>query len=329
MTVNTRMRICIAGAGAIGSTLAVRLCAAGHDVSVLARGKTLAGIRENGLVLHDQHGTTHARPHASDKPDFGIQDLILVCTKSQDLHAMLPQIVPLIGEETIVVPMNNGVPWWYFHREGGRFEGEVVRAVDPDNQIPSWVPGDHVIGSVVFITAEITAPGEIRSTTPHLVMLGEPSHELTPRLAKVAGILGDAGIEARQIERIREKLWVKIMGNVSSNPLSVITGGTLEQIYGDPTLVPVSSAILQEVRLVAASYGVRTEFDPQTFLEMGRGMGAFKTSMLQDYERGRPLEIAAIGDAVLEMAARYDIPMPMTRAIVDMARFAGKNKQQQ
>lgn len=323
------LRICIAGAGAIGGTLAVRLSAAGHQVSVLARGQTLQAIRERGLTLHDLHGTTHARPQASQRAEFGVQDVIFVCAKSQDMGALLPQIAPMVGEQTVVIPTNNGVPWWYFHREGGRFDGQTVRAVDPDGALCRAVPLESLIGSVLFITAEVSAPGEIRSVNPHLMVLGEPSGAMSERLLRVRAAVEAAGIEARATDRIRDKLWTKIIANISTNPLSVITQGTLEQLYGLPELREVVSQIMRETLLVAASHGARVDIDPLTFVQLGEAMGAFRTSMLQDWERGRPLELAAIGDAVLEMAERYQLPMPVTRAMVSLARFRGTTSEQQ
>lgn len=323
------LRICIAGAGAIGGTLAVRLSAAGHQVSVLARGQTLQTIRERGLTLHDLHGTTHARPVASQLPEFGIQDVIFLCAKSQDMSALLPQIAPMVGEGTVVIPTSNGVPWWYFHREGGRFDGETVKAVDPDGALARAVPLAQLIGSVLFITAEVESPGVIRSVNPHLMVLGEPSGEMSERLLRVRAAVEAAGIEARATDRIRDKLWTKIIANISTNPLSVITQGTLQQLYGLPELREVVSQIMRETLLVASSHGARVDIDPLTFVQLGEAMGAFRTSMLQDLERGRPLELAAIGDAVLEMAERYAIPMPITRAVVSLARFRGEAARQQ
>jgi 2-dehydropantoate 2-reductase len=317
------MRICIAGAGAIGGTLAARLAASGHTVSMLARGKTLEALLANGLHLTDLHGRTQVRVAASDRPEFGIQDVIFVCAKSQDLPGLLPQLAPLMDAGTTVVPTNNGVPWWYFYREGGRFEGEPVHAVDPGGRMRSRVPDAQVVGSVLFITAEVASPGVIVSSNPHLIVLGEPSGEMTARLDNIRAALEGAGIEARATDRIRDKVWTKIIANLSSNPLSVVTHATLEQLYGQPELSAVVSQIMREVLLVAGSYGARVDIDPLKFLELGRAMGPFRTSMLQDLERGRPLEIAAIGDAVLELAQRFDLPMPITRTVLSLARFRG------
>lgn len=327
MSHHENLNICIAGAGAIGCTLAVRLHAAGHQVSILARGTTLETIRSRGLTLHDHHGQIHAAAatlHASEQADFGIQDVIFVCAKSQDMAALLAQLRPLIDHQTVVVPTNNGVPWWYFYQEGGRFDGAQVQAVDPDGCMSQLVPLDQIIGSVLFITAEVTEPGVIHSCNPHLMVLGEPSGAMSERLLRVRAAVEAAGIEARATERIRDKLWTKIIANISSNPLSVITQATLQQLYGLPALRAIVMQIMREVLLVASSYGARVDIDPLTFVQLGEAMGPFRTSMLQDFERGRPLELAAIGDAVLELAQRFDIPMPITHNVIALARFRGE-----
>jgi 2-dehydropantoate 2-reductase len=317
------MRICIAGAGAIGGILAARLAAAGHTVSMLARGKTLAALLADGLTLNDLQGRTHVRVAASDRAEFGVQDVIFLCTKTQDLPDLLPQLVPLIGADTVVVPTNNGVPWWYFHREGGAFDGELVRAVDPDGKMSSWVPNDQLLGSVMFITGEVISAGVIVAGNPHLIILGEPSGAMTPRLERIRAVLEGAGIEARASDRIRDSVWTKITANISSNPLSVVTQTTLEQLYGQPDLREVAGQIIAETLQVAAAYGAKVVIDQAKFLELGQAMGPVRTSMLQDFERGRTLELAAIGDAVLELAQRFELPMRVTRTVLSLARFRG------
>lgn len=323
MTSDRSPRICIAGAGAIGGTIAARLAKAGLDVSVLARGATLEALRRDGITLTDLEGTHQVPVRASDQADFGVQDVIFVCAKAQDLPAMMPKLTPLIGEHTIVVPAVNGVPWWYFHGDAGRFAGEQVHAVDPDGILAATLPGKHVIGCVVFITAESPQPGHVIARNPHLIMFGEPDHSVSDRLRTLCATIERGGIEARPLDRIRDKLWTKIIANISTNPLSVISGATLEELYTRPELKETVVAIMREVLVVAASYGARVEIDPLTFVELGAAMGPVRTSMLQDYERRRPLELAAIGDAVLELAQRFDIPMPVTRKVIDLARFRG------
>ncbi|WCD83232.1 ketopantoate reductase family protein [Pseudomonas sp. TUM22785] len=318
------LRICIAGAGAIGCTLAARFAASDQVVKVLARGRTLAAIRRDGIRLHDLDGLHQVRVEASDDAaELGQQDLVFLCTKAPALAALLPQIQPLLGDETMVVPVVNGVPWWYFHGLPGRFAGRRVEAVDPDGALSSALDLARVIGCVVFITAQCPAPGVAESSNPHLMIVGEPDNSLTPRLERLRTVIADAGIEARASERIRDPLWTKVIANLTSNPLSVVSGATLEQLYGQPGLRELARATLHEALLVAAGHGARVDIDPQTFLELGAGMGAVRTSMLQDHDKGQPLELAAIGDAVLELAELLDLPMPITRHLIALARFRG------
>lgn len=316
-------RILIAGAGAIGCTLAARLAAAGHDVSVLARGRTLQVLRTQGVHLHDLEGEMRVAVHAvADASHLGPQDLVLLCSKSQDLADLAEQVRPAIGPDTVILPLVNGVPFWFFHQHGGRFDGETVRSVDPDGRLLRLLPPQQVLGAVVFVTAEATEPGRVTSRTPHLLMLGEPGGGLSERLHRVCALVRTGGIEARPLERIRDKLWTKLIANLTSNPLSVLSGATLGEIYSDPRWLPTVTALMHEVMLTASAYGARLEIDPIEFIRLGAEMGGVRTSMLQDHERGRPLELAAIGDAIVELAQRYSLPTPHTTELLARVRRA-------
>jgi 2-dehydropantoate 2-reductase len=322
MNSENKRRVCIVGAGAIGCTLAVRLSLGGQHVSVLARGQTLSAIRQHGIELHDLEGTHCVQVVASDEPvRLGPQDMVFLCTKADALGHLLPTLAPLIGPDTVVIPAVNGVPWWYFNYQTGRFAGQQIQSVDPQGVLSAAINTQHLIGAVVFITAQVERPGVVRSTNPHLIILGEPRDELTERLHDVCVMLKSAGVEARATDRIRDTLWTKIIANLTSNPMSVVSGATLEDIYGHDDLVPGVLNVLLEALLVAAAYGARISMDPQTFLRMGQGMGAVRTSMLQDFEAGKPLELAAIGDAVIELAELQGLSMPHTRNILSLARF--------
>ena len=324
MAHSSAYRVCIAGAGAIGCTLAARIAGSGQPVSILARGRTLAALQRDGVRLHDLDGEHRCPVTASDDcAALGEQDLVFVCTKAPALAELLPTLQPLIGPGTVVVPVVNGVPWWYFHGVGGRFADYHVEAVDPGGVLSATLDMERILGCVVFITAETESPGAVRSANRHLMILGEPDGSMSDRLERVRTLIEAAGIEARAAERIRDPLWTKIIANLSSNPLSVVTGATLEQLYGSGELKRVVVKIVQETLLTAAAYGARIDFDPQTFMELGAGMGPVRTSMLQDYEQGRPLEIAAIGDAVIELAGYQGIAMPATADILTLARFRG------
>ncbi|MFM2403832.1 MAG: hypothetical protein RL223_1712 [Pseudomonadota bacterium] len=341
--------VLVAGAGAIGGTLAARLAAAGARVDLLARGRTLAALRADGLRLDDLDGhwqvpaaTTGEPAAAADGAPLRViasaaearaPDLLLLASKSQDLAGLVAAAAPAIAAHTLVLPLVNGVPFWYFHGHGGRFDGQPVRAVDPEGALLRALPMDRVLGAVVFVTAESDGPGRLRSQTPHLLMLGEPDTTAHPpadgpsaRLQRVCGWLQAAGIGCRALPRLRDKLWTKLIANLTSNPLSVLTGATLRRIYSEPALLDTVHAVMHEVMLTAAAYGARLEIDPIEFVRLGAGMGEFRTSMLQDVERGRPLELAAIGDAVVELAERYGLPVPATRRLLLQTRWHAEQR---
>ncbi|QUX96481.1 2-dehydropantoate 2-reductase [Marinomonas sp. CT5] len=322
------MNICIAGAGAIGCTLAARLTKSGQNVNVLARGATLETLQKKGIHLTDIDGEHQVNVMASDSAeDIGPQDLIFICSKAPALPTMLKLITPMVHEKTIVIPVVNGIPWWYFQGIEGRFSGDTIQAIDPEGSVSKLLPYNHLIGCVVFITAYRNSPGVVTSTNPHLIVFGELNHEISERLEQVRKVIEDAGIEARATDNIRDQIWTKVAANITSNPLSVVTKGTLEQLYSDTRLKPLVRKVLDEVLLVAAAYGGRIRFDPHTFMELGAGMGAVKTSMLQDYEAGQPLELDAIGYAVLELANKVSIPMTATQQLLDLTHFIASHPQ--
>jgi len=316
------MRICIAGAGAIGCTLAARLAAAGNEINVYARGNTLAALRDNGISLTDKDGHFQVSVNASDDAEaLGPQDLILLCTKAHSLNAVAGSIQPLIHSQSIIIPVVNGIPWWYFQQSEGRFKDQIIQAVDPDGALQKLLPAQHLIGSVVFITASRSAPGVVESNNPHLMIIGEINHTLSERIQKVQSLIAASGIETRAVDNIRDQIWTKIAANLTSNPLSVITRATLAQIYSDPRLNPLARQILHEVLATAAAYSARIRFDPQSIMEMGADMGNVRTSMLQDFEAGLPLESAAIGKAVIELAEKAGLDMPVTRSTLALTDF--------
>ncbi|WP_425640721.1 ketopantoate reductase family protein [Marinomonas gallaica] len=316
------MDICIAGAGAIGCTLAARLTKSGQNVKVLARGATLETLQNKGIRLTDVDGEHQVNVVASDSAEtLGKQDIIFVCCKTPALPSVLTLITPMLHEQTIVIPVVNGIPWWYLQGVEGRFAGANIEAIDPAGSVSKLIPQHHLIGCVIFITAFREAPGVVTSTNPHLIVLGEINHKMTERLENVRKLFEEAGIEARATDNIRDQIWTKVAANLTSNPLSVVTRGSLEQLYGDPRLKPLVRNLLDEALLVAAAYGARIRFDPYTFMELGAGMGAVKTSMLQDYEANQTLELDAIGYAVLELADKVSIPMPITKQLLDLTHF--------
>jgi 2-dehydropantoate 2-reductase len=317
------LRIGVAGAGAIGCTLAVLLARAGYSVQVLARGESLCRMRTDGIVLHRNGQCLQAHVTASGSAtDLGLQDVLFVCTKSQDLAAILEAARPMIGPGTTVIPLVNGVPFWFFQGVPGRWPGQAVQAVDPLGKLLAQTPIEQLLGAVAFITAERRGPAQAASDNPLLIVLGEIDHSpSSQRMEKVAGMLNKAGIETRCVSTLRDTLWTKILANLTSNPLSVISGAGLDAIYGDPRLLPIVRQMLQEGLALAAAYGARIAFDPAAFIAEAHAMGPIQTSMLQDHLAGRPLELAAIGDAVLELAQLQGISMPVTARVIGLAHF--------
>lgn len=321
------LRICVAGAGAIGITLATRMSMSGHHVSVLARGESLAVIKKNGLSLTDAEGEHHAQVTVGTADELPNADVLFLCAKAQDLESMAEAVQPLIHSETLIVPFVNGIPWWYFQGAEGRHAGRTVLAVDPRQRLKRLLPGQRVIGAVTTITAERLAPGVARTRNPLRCVIGEIDHRRSDRTDWLAALLADSGIATRVAERIRDALWTKVIANLCSNPLSVVTGATLRDVCGDPSLSIVSRQLVDEGLLVAASFGARLELDPSSLLAMGASMGDFKTSMLQDYEKGLPLELAAICEAVMELGELEGISMPFTRTITILSQFKSNMRQ--
>lgn len=321
MTDDPSWRVGIAGAGAIGTTLAARLALAGHAVGVLARGRTLDAIRENGLRLTDLDGAHAVRVEAGGPGELGEQDVVFLCAKAQDLAPLAASSRGMIGPDTLIVPIVNGIPWWYFEGVGGRNGGRIVQAVDPDGRLKALLPLDRVVGAVAFITAERRAPGVAHTANPLRMIIGEITHQRSPRAERLGALLNGCGIATQVSDRLRDPLWTKIIANLTSNPLSVVAGATLRDIYGAPDLSHIARQLLDEALLTAAAHGARVELDPAAFLAMGAAMGAVKTSMLQDFEKGLPLELSSISDAVIELAELHGLSMPLTKTIASLARF--------
>mgnify|MGYP000854495730 CR=1 FL=1 len=331
MSMSMSMRIGIAGAGAIGCTLAALLAKAGDAqslsapavVSVLARGETLRALETGGVMLHRRGRQLQGRVIASDDAaQLGAQDVLFVCAKSQDVVPILAAARQMIDEKTVVVPLVNGVPFWFFQGQGTEWQGRAVQAVDQDGAILRSLPASQIVGAVTFVTAERTAPAVVVSDNPLLIVLGEIDHSpVSERIESIAAVLSHAGIEARCVATLRDTLWTKMLANLTSNPLSVISGATLHAIYSDPHLLPVVREMLGEGLALAAAFGARIPFGPARFISEGAAMGMVRTSMLQDFLAGRPLELAAIGDAVLELARLHGMDMPVSARVIGLAHF--------
>jgi len=313
--------ICVFGAGAIGGFLAARLEAAGTPVSVVARGPHLAAIQANGLVL-DSGGeriTTHPRA-VSDPAAIGPQDYVFLTLKAHSLQPALPQLRPLIGPGTTIVAAVNGVPWWYCYGLPEPFGGRRVRSVDPNGALWDALPPAQTLGCIIYPAAEIAAPGVIAHTYGDRFNLGEPDGNRSERAETLSRLLIAAGLKAPVRARLRDELWVKLWGNMAFNPISALTTATLDVIANEPGPRSVARAMMLEGQGVAEALGVRFALDVDKRIQGAAEVGRHKTSMLQDLELGRPLEIEAILGAVVELAGWVEAPVPISTAMLELVR---------
>jgi len=321
------MRIGIVGAGAIGGWLGVRLARRRHEVSVLARGQTLDALKERGWRLDIDGETLSARVTASDDAaDLGMQDVVLITVKGPALPALAPLIVPMIGPTTLVVPMMNGVPWWFHQGGGGELPPTQLRSVDPDGAIAAALPYGQIIGNVVHAAAGVQAPGHVVHKAGNRLIFGEPSGRLTTRLDQLCTAFEDAGFVTERSERIRYDIWYKLWGNMTMNPISAMTGATCDKILDDPLVAGLVLQVMAEAQMIGARIGCAITERGVDRNAVTRQLGAFKTSMLQDVEAGRPLEIDQLLSAPREIAGKLGIETPMLDALTALTRlFAQQN----
>jgi 2-dehydropantoate 2-reductase len=322
------LRFCIAGVGAVGGTIAARLAAHGQNVSLIARGTRLEQLRRDGLCVQFD-GSPPAALHlpVSDAPEFGIQDVLLLATKAPALPSLMRNASPLIGAETLVVPLVNGIPWWYFLGVGGPFAGNRVAAVDPEGSLQAALPADRIVGCVAYLTSRVERDGEVRALGTQRLHIGPIQGAVSPKIEQLAAILSASGIATGVSAEIRSPLWTKVALNLATNPLSVVTEATLVQQFTDPRLLPIVTAVIEESLRVAAAFGVGASLSLAEMLATGRQAGAFETSMLQDYRAGRMLELNSIGTAVLELAGKVGVSMPTTEILIALcAHRAARRK---
>ena len=314
------MRICIYGAGAIGGYLGVRLALAGEEVSLVARGAHLEAIRRGGLRLLAAGEELAAHPPATDDPsELGPQDYVIVAVKAHAAPAIVAPMQPLLGAETAVVTAMNGVPWWYFHGIEGPWRDRRLRSVDPGGAQWDGIGPDRAIGCVVYPATEIVDPGVIRHMSGNRFTLGEPSGEKTPRVRALAKALIGAGFRA-PVRRIRDEIWVKLWGNLCFNPISALTGETLDIVATDPGTSAIARAMMEEARRIGEALGVRFPVDADRRIAGAAAVGPHRTSMLQDLARGRSLEIDALVTAVQEMGRLVGVETPTIDVVLALIR---------
>ena len=315
-------RVTIVGAGAIGGWLGVHLAQAGCNVSALARGETLAALRQHGLRLH-QGGELRQLPvnAAGSAAELGAQDLVVIAVKAPSLASVAATIGPLIGPDTVVLTAMNGVPWWFFEGFGGALAGTPLQAVDPDGSIAQAIPGRHVIGGVVHVSCSVDAPGEIRHHFGNGLILGEPSGQSSERMTALVALLQRSGIAATASQQIQKDVWYKLWGNMTVNPVSALTGATTDRILGDPLVRDFISAVMREAKAIGERIGIPIDQQPEDRHAVTLKLGAFKTSMLQDVEGRRHVELDALVSAVRELGQLTGVATPFTDALLGLSRL--------
>ena len=320
------MKICIFGAGAIGGYMAVKLVQAGVDVSIVARGPHLAAIQSRGLTLIEEGAdpvTVQVRASAN-AADLGVQDYVIVTLKAHSVPPVVGAMQPLIGPDTTIVSGVNGVPWWYFHKIGGPLEGTRLHSVDPGDVQWNGFGPDRVLGCVVYPAAEVSEPGTIHHIEGNRFSLGEPDGSKSDRATALSQALQAAGLKAPVRPRLRDEIWVKLWGNLSFNPISALTHATLDVLCTDPGTRDVARRMMIEAQAVAEKLGVSFPIDVDRRIEGGAAVGAHRTSMLQDLDAGRPMEIDALVASVQELGRITETPTPTIDTVLALVALRGR-----
>ncbi|MFL9962829.1 2-dehydropantoate 2-reductase [Paraburkholderia sediminicola] len=316
------MKVVIYGAGAIGGWIGVKLAQAGHEIGVVARGATLSALREQGLGLIEG-GLTHAvKVKASDQPaDLGAQDLVVVAVKGPAMASVAAQIAPLLDPQTIVLTAMNGVPWWFCDGLGRDFAGQRLKSIDPDGAIAAAIPSERTVGCVVHASCLVEAPGVIRHHQGNGLIVGEAAGRASERVQALTATLAAAGFNATMSAQIQRDVWYKLWGNMTMNPVSAITGATTDRILGDELVRGFVTSIMLEAKEIGARFGIPIDQAPADRHEVTLKLGAMKTSMLQDVQVGKAVELDALVGAVRELGQLTHVPTPYTDALLGLARL--------
>ncbi|HTS79953.1 MAG TPA: 2-dehydropantoate 2-reductase [Myxococcaceae bacterium] len=310
------MKICVVGAGAIGGLLAAKLAAQGHEVGVIVRGPHLAAIRERGLSLQEDGAERTFQVRATDRAaELGVQDLVVIGLKAHQVAGVAADVRGLCGPSTLVVTAQNGIPWWYFSKVSGPYAGTVLESVDPGGVIARNIDVDRVLGSIIYPAAEIVAPGVIRHVEGDRISLGEVDNSDTERLRSTAKLLRDAGFKVRVSTDLRSEIWVKLWGNSTFNPISALTHATLVDICQFPPTRALAERMMREAQEIGQKLGVRFPVSLEKRIAGAEAVGKHRTSMLQDVETGRPLELDALVGSVLELGRITGVPTPSLTAV--------------
>lgn len=315
------MKVAIFGAGAIGGMMGVKLAQAGADVTFIARGPHLAAMQANGVVMHSSGETVTVHPRCvSSAEEAGRQDYVIVTLKAHSLPAAAANIALMMDQNSALITAVNGVPYWYFYGFEGPFKGRRVESVDPGGVLSKTLPPERAIGCVVYPAAEVIAPGVIEHTYGDRFSLGEPNGSRSSRVETISKLLIDSGLKAPIRPKIRDEIWVKLWGNLCFNPLSALTGATLDILTARPDLRAICRSMMQEAQSVAEALGVKFAISLEKRIDGAAEVGVHKTSMLQDLERGRPMEIDALLGAVVELGQLVQLPMPSCEIVLALVR---------
>ena len=315
------MKLCVFGAGAIGGQVGAMLARSGVEVSLIARGPHLEALRRDGLTLETAEETFTVKLPATDDPaELGPQDYVFVGLKAHSVPPVVERMQPLLGPDTAVVTAVNGIPWWYFHGVEGPFAGRQLSSVDPGGRQWSGLGPERAIGCVVWQAADIVAPGRVRLSYGERMPIGEPDGSRSERVLALSKALIAAGMKSPAKRDIRNDIWMKLWGNLSFNPLSLLTHGTLETLAGDPDTAGTVRQMMIEGQAVGEALGVKFAIDVDRRIEGARSVGAHRTSMLQDLELGRPVELDALVGSVVELGRLTGVPTPTIELVYGLAR---------
>jgi len=329
------MKICIVGAGAIGGMLGVKFALSGHEVTLILRGANLAAVQQNGLTLIEEDGNELvAQPIKATSviAEAGVQDVVILTLKAHQVAAVAAELPALMHADTRIITMQNGIPWWYFHKLPGelglRYQGTPVKAVDPDGIIARHIPVDRVIGSVVYPASEVISPGVIKVIEGNRFTLGEIDGSDTPGIRAISDAFKNAGFKAPVSNDIRSEIWLKLWGNLSFNPISALTHATLEDICVFPATRELAANMMREAQTIGEKLGVQFKVSLEKRINGAQAVGQHKTSMLQDVELGRPIELGALVGSVIELGRITETPTPNIDAVYALTSLLAKNLQQ-
>ena len=315
------MKICVYGAGAVGGLMAGWLAKAGHDVSVVARGAHLEAIRRSGLRIRSEKKEETFSVKADEDPKrLGPQDYVLVVVKAQSLGEVAERIAPLVGKDTSIMTARNGVPWWFFDRLSFGSGRERLDSLDPGGKLRGAMPTERIVGCVIHLAASTPEPGLISHTMGRKLIVGEPGGQNGPRTENIAKALTTSGFEVVSSREIEKEFWVKLLGNVSFNPVSALTMSTADRLIEMTEVKGYMVEIMREVLAIGRAVGVDAAIDPEARIDMARALGKFKTSMLQDLEAGKPLEIDGLLAGTLEIARKAGVRAPYTESLFGLIR---------